>query len=65
MSHLAQVFKTSVVVGYRRDEVVERSRTLGISVVRNLGISIRGCFSSIQAGVATLNPKVQAFFHAC
>ncbi len=62
MSHLAAgIQNVRVVVGYRADEVIESVKHLGISVVRNRNFD-KGMFSSIQAGVATLNTEVQAFF---
>ena len=62
MSHLAAgIQNVKVVVGYRADEVIEAVKHLGINVVRNRNFD-KGMFSSIQAGVATLNPEVQAFF---
>ncbi|MFA5383645.1 MAG: nucleotidyltransferase family protein [Eubacteriales bacterium] len=50
-----------VVVGFRAEDVVEVVKPLGASVVFNPDFP-RGMFSSIQAGVRTLEPGVQAFF---
>ncbi|MBN1532019.1 MAG: NTP transferase domain-containing protein [Spirochaetes bacterium] len=62
MSHLdAGIADVTVVVGYRADEVAEAVGHLGIRIVRNRNFDT-GMFSSIQAGVATLEPQVQAFF---
>jgi molybdenum cofactor cytidylyltransferase len=61
-SHLdAGIQDVRVVVGYRADEVIEAVKHLGISIVRNPYFD-KGMFSSIQAGVSTLEPEVQAFF---
>jgi CTP:molybdopterin cytidylyltransferase MocA len=61
-SHLdAGIQDVRVVVGYRGDEVIEAVKHLGVSIVRNRHFD-KGMFSSIQAGVATLKPQVQAFF---
>ncbi len=50
-----------VVVGFRAGEVVEAVKPLGVSVVFNSGFA-QGMYTSIQAGVRTLEPGVQAFF---
>jgi molybdenum cofactor cytidylyltransferase len=50
-----------VVVGYRADEVIESVKHLGIGIVKNRNFD-KGMFSSVQAGVATLEPRVRAFF---
>jgi molybdenum cofactor cytidylyltransferase len=61
-SHLhAGIQDVRVVVGYRADEVIDAVRLSGVSVVRNPNFD-QGMFTSIQEGVATLEPSVKAFF---
>ncbi len=61
-SHLdAGIKDIRLVVGYRADEVIDTVKHLGIRVVRNRNFR-EGMFSSIQAGVATLDSEIQAFF---
>lgn len=61
-SHLdAGIQDVRVVVGHRAGEVVEAVKHLGVSVVTNPDFD-RGMFSSVQAGLAALHPKIQAFF---
>lgn len=50
-----------VVVGFRADEVVEAVKPLGVRVVFNPDFA-QGMYTSIQAGIRTLEPCVQAFF---
>ncbi|HAG11024.1 MAG TPA: nucleotidyltransferase family protein [Desulfotomaculum sp.] len=50
-----------VVVGFRAEDVEEIVKPLGTGVVFNPDFPL-GMFSSIQAGVRTLEPSVQAFF---
>jgi molybdenum cofactor cytidylyltransferase len=50
-----------IVVGYRRDEVSEAVKHLGTRIVINPNFD-KGMFSSVQAGVASLESEVQAFF---
>ncbi|HBC94437.1 MAG TPA: hypothetical protein DCZ10_16440 [Pelotomaculum sp.] len=50
-----------VVVGFRAAEVVEVAKPLGVSAVFNPDFA-QGMYTSIQAGVKTLAPGVQAFF---
>lgn len=62
LSHLdAGIRDVRVVAGYRAEEVIEAVKHLGVSAVRNRYYE-EGMFSSIQAGVASLEPEVQAFF---
>ncbi|MBP7737685.1 MAG: nucleotidyltransferase family protein [Spirochaetes bacterium] len=61
-SHLdAGMRDVRVVVGYRADDVIDAVRHLGVRIVRNRNFD-QGMFSSVQAGTATLEPGVQAFF---
>jgi molybdenum cofactor cytidylyltransferase len=62
MSHLdAGIRDVRVVVGYRGDEVMEAVGHLGVRAVINPNFD-KGMFSSVQAGVATLETDVRAFF---
>jgi molybdenum cofactor cytidylyltransferase len=61
-SHLAAgIQDVKVVVGYRADDVAAAVKDLGADIVRNPNFD-RGMFSSVQAGVASLAPEIQAFF---
>ena len=61
-AHLAAgIHDVRVVVGYRADDVIGAVSHLGVRVVTNPDFD-KGMFSSIQAGVATLEPAVKAFF---
>lgn len=58
---LAGISDVKVVVGFRAGEVVEAVKPLGVSIVFNSDFA-QGMYTSIQAGVRTLEPGVQAFF---
>jgi len=57
----AGIVDVRVVAGFRAGEIVEVVKPLGASVVFNSKFS-QGMYTSIQAGVGTLAPGVQAFF---
>jgi CTP:molybdopterin cytidylyltransferase MocA len=57
----AGVFDVRVVVGFRAKEIVEAVKPLGVTVVCNPAFD-KGMYSSVQAGLRTLEPGVQAFF---
>ncbi len=62
LSHLdAGIQDIRVVAGYRAEEVIEAVKHLGVSTVRNRYYE-KGMFSSIQAGLASLETVVRAFF---
>lgn len=57
----AGISDVRVVTGFRADEVVEAVKPLGVSIVFNPDFA-QGMYTSIQAGVRSLEPGVQAFF---
>ncbi len=57
----AGVCDVRVVVGFRAERVAEAVRPLGAAVVCNPDFDL-GMYSSVQAGLKTLEPGVQAFF---
>lgn len=57
----AGVCDVRVVVGFRAEKVAEAVRTLGVAVVCNPDFDL-GMYSSVQAGLKSLEPGVQAFF---
>jgi len=62
LAHLdAGISDVRMVVGYRADDVIAAVQHLGIHIVRNEHFE-RGMFSSVQAGVETLPPWIEAFF---
>lgn len=58
---LAGVFDVRVVTGFRAEELVEAVKPLGVTVVYNPDFD-KGMYSSVKAGLKTLEPGVQAFF---
>jgi len=57
----AGVRDVRVVAGYRAETVAEAVKLLGVRVVINQYFD-KGMYSSVQAGVRTLEPEVRAFF---
>ncbi|HPZ43716.1 MAG TPA: NTP transferase domain-containing protein [Bacillota bacterium] len=57
----AGVCDVRVVAGYRAEEVAEVARTLGVTVICNPNFDL-GMYSSVQAGVKSLEDDVEAFF---
>jgi putative nucleotidyltransferase with HDIG domain len=57
----AGVCDVRVVVGFRAEKIVEAVNPLGVAVVCNPDFDL-GMYSSVQAGLKTLEPGVRAFF---
>lgn len=58
---LAGVFDVRVVTGFRAEEVVETVKPLRVTVIYNPDFD-KGMYSSVQAGLRSLELDVQAFF---
>lgn len=57
----AGVYDVRVVAGFRSERIEQVLRPLGVRIVYNQDFD-KGMYSSVQAGLRTLEPFVQAFF---